>query len=111
VLLCDSSLRNNILLVIPCIIALLPGRSSAVYQHIFDLLNDEAKELGLEFKPKILSTDFEPGLIKAIQFQVCNFIYHSLLRKELYYFSGLFSSRLLGMWGAIFITLKVSIEG
>lgn len=98
------------LLVIPCIIALLPGRSSAVYQHIFDLLNDEANELGLEFKPKILSTDFEPGLVKAIQLRVCNFVYHSLLLKELYYLSGLFSSRRLGTWAAIFIILNVSIE-
>ena len=65
---------ETILLVIPCIIGLLPGRSSAVYQYIFDLLIDEAVELGLEFKPELVSTDYEPGLIKAIILRVCSII-------------------------------------
>ena len=65
---------ETILLVILCIIGLLPGRPSAVYQHIFDLLSDEAIELGLEFGPEMVSTDYEPGLIKAIKLRVCNLI-------------------------------------
>ncbi|CAF1674122.1 unnamed protein product [Adineta ricciae] len=54
---------------IPCIISLLPGRSAMVYQYIFDLLKNEAKELGLTFAPDVITSDFEPGLIKAIKRQ------------------------------------------
>ncbi|CAF1494087.1 unnamed protein product [Rotaria sordida] len=57
---------------IPCIIALLPGRSAMIYQYIFDLLDNEAKELGLTFGPDTITSDFEPGLIKAIKRQFHN---------------------------------------
>ncbi|CAF3867561.1 unnamed protein product [Rotaria sordida] len=57
---------------IPCIIALLPGRSAMIYQYIFDLLDNEAKELGLSFGPDTITSDFEPGLIKAIKRQFHN---------------------------------------
>jgi hypothetical protein len=52
-------------------VALLPGRSANIYQHLFELLQQEAKQLRVKFKPSVITTDFEPGLIKAINLQVC----------------------------------------
>ncbi len=68
-----SSIYNSVYLAVPCIIALLPGRSAIIYKHLFELLQQEAKQLRLKFKPDIITTDFEPGLIKAINDQVCFF--------------------------------------
>ena len=56
---------------VPCVIALLPGRSANVYKHLFQSLQQEAKQLRLRFQPDVVMTDFEPGLINAVNHQVC----------------------------------------
>ena len=66
-----SSVYHSVYLAVPCVIALLPGRSAISYKHLFELLQQEAKQLRLKFKPDIITTDFEPGLVKAINDQVC----------------------------------------
>ncbi len=61
---------NSVSLAIPCIIALLPGRAANIYKHLFELLKEEAKQLRLNFNPDFMTTDFEPGLIKAVKDEV-----------------------------------------
>ena len=56
---------------VPCVIALLPGRSANVYKHLFQSLQQEAKQLRLRFRPDVIMTDFEPGLINAVNHEVC----------------------------------------
>ena len=56
---------------VPCVIALLPGRSVNVYKHLFQPLQQEAKQLRLRFPPDVVMTDFEPGLINAVNHEVC----------------------------------------
>ena len=56
---------------VPCVIALLPGRSAKVYKHLFQSLHQEAKQLRLRFQPDVVMTDFEPGLINAVNQEVC----------------------------------------
>ena len=56
---------------VPCVIALLPGRSANVYKHLFQSLQQEAKQIRLRFRPDVIMTDFEPGLINAVNHEVC----------------------------------------
>ncbi|CAF4485167.1 unnamed protein product, partial [Rotaria sp. Silwood2] len=51
----------------PCIIALLPGRSSVFYNHLFQLLDQHASDLHMTFEPQLITTDFESGLIKSVK--------------------------------------------
>ncbi|CAF3028998.1 unnamed protein product [Rotaria sp. Silwood2] len=53
--------------VLPCIIALLPGRSSAFYNYLFQLLDQHASDLHMTFEPELITTDFESGLIKSVK--------------------------------------------
>ncbi len=69
-----SSIYSSVYLAVPCVIALLPDRSASIYKHLFELLQQEAKQLRLKFIPDIITTDFEPGLIKAIKDQICFFV-------------------------------------
>ena len=62
--------KNFLLQVIPCVIALLPGRSSTVYSHLFQLLDEHAGNLRMTFEPDVVMTDFENGLTKSIKHHV-----------------------------------------
>ncbi|CAF1484895.1 unnamed protein product [Adineta ricciae] len=53
--------------VVPCVIALLPGRSATIYKRLFQLLDQEAADLHMTFEPKLITSDFESGLIKAVK--------------------------------------------
>lgn len=56
--------------VVPCVIAVLPGRSSTFYNHLFQLLDEYAASLHMSFEPDLITTDFENGLIKSIKHHV-----------------------------------------
>lgn len=99
---------NIVSLAIPCVLALLPGRSGSVYQHIFHLLENEAEKLGLKFDPDVITSDFEPGLIKAINRQVGAVYTQNYIRLTLVFFSihRLTSFQLHVISGVIFIIHK-----
>jgi hypothetical protein len=62
-----------------CVIARLAGRSTVIYKDLFLILGQHADRLQLEFRPKQLTSDFEPALIKAVADEVClhtSFIEH-----------------------------------
>jgi hypothetical protein len=59
--------------VVPCVIALLPGRSATVYKRLFELLDEQATDLGMTFEPELITSDFETGLIKTVKQHVCSF--------------------------------------
>ena len=62
--------KNFLLQVVPCVIALLPGRSSTFYNHLFQLLDQHAANLRMTFELNVVTTDFENGLIKSIKHHV-----------------------------------------
>jgi hypothetical protein len=75
--------------VVPCVLALLPGRSAIVYKHLFQLLDEEATQLHMRFEPSIITSDFEQGLIAAVKNHVCFFsliLYFKCLTYFLSYF-------------------------
>ena len=51
---------------LPCVIGLLPGRTAAVYKHVFNLLDAAAARLNLVFEPTNIMSDYEKALIKTI---------------------------------------------
>ncbi|CAF3435635.1 unnamed protein product [Rotaria socialis] len=51
----------------PCAIALLTGKSSNIYKHLFDELETHATRLQLNFNPMTITFDFEKSLIKAVR--------------------------------------------
>ncbi|CAF1672524.1 unnamed protein product, partial [Adineta ricciae] len=53
--------------VVPCVLALLPGRSATVYKHLFETLDEQATDLDMSFEPEMITSAFESGLIKAVQ--------------------------------------------
>jgi hypothetical protein len=55
---------------VPVLYALLSDREAPTYIHLFSILFDEAKRLNKKFDPKIIMTDFEPGLAQAISVEV-----------------------------------------
>ena len=55
---------------VPVVYALLPNRKTPTYVHLFSILFGEAERLNKRFDPKIIMTDFEPGLTKAITIEV-----------------------------------------
>lgn len=59
--------------VVPCVIALLPGRSATIYKHLFQLLDEQATDLNLAFEPEVITSDFETGLIKTVKQHVIMF--------------------------------------
>lgn len=58
-----------------CAIALLGGRSAAIYKELFSILTYHAGRLNMSFRPAKLSSDFEPALIKAVADVVSSIIY------------------------------------
>ncbi len=65
-----NSLHTNAILFItigvPVVYALLPDRKTTTYIHLFQVLFVEAKRLNKKFDPRLIMTDFEPGIAKAI---------------------------------------------
>ena len=59
--------KNLLLQVVPWVIALLPGRSSTFYNHLFQLVDQHAANLRMTFELDVVTTDFENGLIKPIK--------------------------------------------
>ena len=53
-----------------CAIALLTGRSTVIYKDLFFILGQHKDRLQLEFRPRQLTSDFEPALIKAVAEEV-----------------------------------------
>ena len=53
--------------VVPCVIALLPGRSATIYKYLLQLLDEQATELNLTFEPEMITSDFETRLIKTVK--------------------------------------------
>ena len=66
-----SLIHGDIFQVVPCVIALLPGRSAVIYEHLFQLLDEEATQLRMRFEPDFIMSDFEQGLIAAVKNHVC----------------------------------------
>ncbi|CAF2853534.1 unnamed protein product, partial [Rotaria sp. Silwood2] len=54
---------------VPVLYAVLPDRKASTYIHLFTILFDHAKRLNKKCDPKIVMTDFEPGLTKAISLE------------------------------------------
>ena len=69
----------SLLVVVPCVIALLPGRSATIYKQLFQLLDEQATDLKMTFEPEVITSDFETGLIKTIKQHVTTFFYPSYL--------------------------------
>ena len=59
--------------VVPCVIALLPGRSATIYKQLFQLLDEQATDLSLTFEPEVITRDFESELIKAVNNMLIRF--------------------------------------
>jgi hypothetical protein len=57
---------------VPVLYALLSDRKAPTYVHLFNVLFDEAERLNKKFEPKLIMTDFESGLSKAISLEVRN---------------------------------------
>ncbi|CAF2085196.1 unnamed protein product [Rotaria magnacalcarata] len=70
----------------PCAIALLTGKSSNIYQRLFDELETHATRLQLDFHPMTITSDFEKSLIKAFPqakhhgcyFHFCQAVYRKI---------------------------------
>ena len=62
--------RNFLLQVVSCVIALLLGRSSTFYNHLLQLLDQQAANLRMTFELDAVTTDFENGLIKSIKHHI-----------------------------------------
>ena len=60
--------------VLPYVLSLLPGRSATIYNHIFELLEQEAADRRMTFEPDTITTDFEKGLIKSVKNHVSFFL-------------------------------------
>ena len=69
----QSLISSVIFQVVPCVVALLPGRSAVTYEHLFQLLDEEATQLRMRFEPHFITSDFEQGLIAAVKNHVCFF--------------------------------------
>ncbi len=52
---------------VPLLYVLMARKSAALYKKLFRLLKDEAASLNVQCDPKIVTTDFESGLIPAIR--------------------------------------------
>ncbi|CAF4891392.1 unnamed protein product, partial [Rotaria sp. Silwood1] len=50
----------------PCVFGLLPNRFKSTYHFMFQELKSTATQMQLNFTPKSIMTDFEPGLISVI---------------------------------------------
>ena len=73
---------------VPVVYALLPNRKTPTYVHLFNILFREAERLNKRFDPKIIMTDFESGLTKAITMEViytiiCGIVNTSWIKKFL----------------------------
>jgi hypothetical protein len=55
---------------LPIVYALLSDRKAATYVHLFSVLFEEAKRMDKRFDPHLITTDFEPGIAKAITLEV-----------------------------------------
>ena len=62
--------KNFLFQVVPCVIALLHGRPSTLYYHLFQLVDQHAANLRMTFEPDVVTTEFENGLIKSIKHHV-----------------------------------------
>ena len=50
--------------------ALLPDRKAVTYIYLFNVLFASAKLINKKLAPLLIMTDFEPGIEKAIRFEV-----------------------------------------
>jgi hypothetical protein len=50
--------------------ALLSDRKAKTYIHLFNILFEEAKRSNKKLDPRLIMTDFEPGIAKAISLEV-----------------------------------------
>jgi hypothetical protein len=69
--------------VVPCVIALLPGRSATIYKQLFQLLDEQATDLNMTFEPEVITSDFETGLIKTVKQHVITFFLLLILSTSL----------------------------
>lgn len=53
-----------------CVIALLSGRSGLIYRELFVILAQHAQRFNLTFRPAMITSDFEPALLKTIADEV-----------------------------------------
>ena len=56
-----------------CVLALLNGRSTEIYEDLFLVLSQHADRLNLEFRPAQITSDFEAALIKAVADEASSF--------------------------------------
>ncbi|CAF1300176.1 unnamed protein product [Rotaria sp. Silwood1] len=49
-----------------CVIALLGNRTAIIYKELFSILANHARRLDLQFRPQMITSDFEPALIKTV---------------------------------------------
>ncbi|CAF4388334.1 unnamed protein product, partial [Rotaria sp. Silwood2] len=60
----------------PCVIGLLTGKTSSIYERMFDELTFDANRLNMFFEPERITSDFEKSLIKAVSNKFSS-TYHS----------------------------------
>ena len=58
---------------LPCVISLLPGKSTDIYLHLFSELESHAERLNMKFDPQHIMSDFGMSLIKAVKQKVSIF--------------------------------------
>ncbi len=57
-------------LAFPCVFGLLPNRFKNTYQFMIHELKSIATEMGLNFSPRTVMTDFETALLGVIKVEV-----------------------------------------
>jgi hypothetical protein len=72
--------------MLPCVFALLTGKSEEIYRKLILELKDDALKLSLEFKPSQLTVDFEMAVMGAFKYhfpriQVSGCFFHWLVFK------------------------------
>lgn len=53
--------------VLPMAFSLLPDKSQHTYQRLFRILKTRAQNLGLQFSPTVIRSDYEQGIISAVR--------------------------------------------
>jgi hypothetical protein len=81
----------------------MSGKSSSLYQRIFDELESQAERLQLSFEPRRITSDFEKSLLKAVASRVSK---NSFISQFDFCRSFLFSFQIHITRAVTFITLR-----
>ena len=65
-----SCVESSLCVAFPCVFGLLPNRLKTTYHHMFQELKSLATQMQLPFTPKLVMSDFEPGLINVVKAEV-----------------------------------------